>query len=103
MDARLVIDEDGGAVHTRTLIQVQNSESVSIQQEFRPELNAYDDNTHVNMDYGGGWRELALLERKSTATNPVGTALCVNHWFRGNAGCAGRRLMLRYVDDGMPD
>lgn len=100
VDSRILIDENGSVVHTRTLTQVQNGQDVIIEHELRTELSAYEGSSYVTMNYGTGMYESALLQSESTTANPNATALYVDHSFRGDATCGNRDLRLRYTRQG---
>ena len=100
-DARLLIGEDGSVLYSRTIRYVADGQTLFSEQEFRGKLEKNSASTEIALRYGRVGRDDIRPQVEPTAGDPEFTVLYVDHYFPGNASCAGRRVILRYTIGGV--
>ena len=100
-DARLLIDEAGSVVYTRTIRYVEDGQALSTDQEFRGKLEKYDSDSDIALRYGSPGRDNIRTQVEPLPGDPDFTVLYVDHFFPGNTSCPGRSYILRYTIGGV--
>ena len=100
-DARLLIDEAGSVLYTRTIRYVQDGQTLTTEQEFRGKLEKYAGDSEISLRYGTPGRDAIRPQVEPLPDDPDFTVLYADQFFPGNASCQGRSYILRYTIGGV--